>query len=143
MTIDIVKPSRTRRQGPSRAGEPLAPIRLRVSQAMAGRIDDEAARARLTGGAWVRGVLADRLAMDTAADRQPVARYGGGDPDAAALTALRMQLHELGGLLVQVAKVARLDGEAARHADAELTLAEVREAVGIVAQWQQERGRAA
>lgn len=128
-----------RRPGPSRTGAPLAPIRLRVSRDMADRIAQEAQAAGLTGGAWVRGVLADRLAMDDPADRQPVRAYGGGGPDAAALTALRMQLHETGGLLTQVAKVARRDGHAARHADAEATLAAIREAIAIIAEWQKER----
>lgn len=107
---------------------------------MAAGIDAAAATAGLTGASWVRGVLADRLRMDGAADRQPVRRYGGGGPDAAAMTALRLQLHETGGLLVQVAKVARLEGEAARHADAEAALADVREAVSIVAAWQRMQG---
>lgn len=128
-----------RRHGPSRAGEPLGPLRLRVTRGMAAGIDAAALAAGLTGAAWVRAVLADRLALDDLADRQPVRCYGGGGLDAAALTALRLQLHETGGLLVQVAKVARQEGQAARHADAEAALADVREAVSIVAAWQAER----
>ncbi len=54
-----------------------------------------------------------------------------------------MQLHELGGLLVQVSKASRLSGESHRHADAEDTLAQVREAISTVAAWQDERRTAA
>jgi hypothetical protein len=50
-----------------------------------------------------------------------------------------MQLHELGGLLVQVSKASRLSGESHRHADAEATLAQVREAISTIAAWQDER----
>lgn len=132
-------PRPPRRQGPSRVGERLAPLRLRVSRNMAVNIDAAALSAGQTGAAWVRAVVADRLGMEDAADRQPVRRYGGGGPDAAALTALRLQLHETGGLLTQVAKVARLAGEAARHADAEAALADVKEAISIVSVWQAER----
>lgn len=132
-------PRPPRRQGPSRVGEPLAPLRLRVTRRMAEGIDAAAAAAGQTGAAWVRAALADRLGLEGQADRQPVRRYGGGGPDAAAMTALRLQLHETGGLLVQVAKVARIEGHAARHADAEAALADVREAVSIVAAWQAER----
>ncbi len=132
-------PRSPRRHGPSRTGEPLAPMRLRVTPTMAAGIDAAALAAGQTGAAWVRGVLADRLALDGQADRQPVRRYGGGGPDAASLTALRLQLHETGGLLTQVAKVARQEGQAARHAVAEAALADVREAVSIVAAWQAER----
>lgn len=133
-----------RRSGPSRIGPPLAaPVPIRLSPDMR-TAADEAARVRgLSLGAWVRGVLAERLAMTDPEHVQPVRAYGGGGPDVAALTALRMQLHELGGLLTQVAKVARREGEAARHADAEATLSEVRAAIAIVAAWQDERRSAA
>ena len=67
-------------------------MRLRVSRTMAASIDAAALTAGLTGAAWVRGALADRLGMKDAADRQPVRTYGGGGPEAAALTALRLQL---------------------------------------------------
>lgn len=99
-------------------------------------INAAAASAGLTAPAWLRGLIAERLDMSDLADRQPVARYGGNGPDTAAISALRMQLHELGGLLVQVAKVARKEGMAERHADTEQTLAQVREAIGSVAAWQ-------
>lgn len=131
------------RHGPSRAGTPMMRPRFRMSAAMVDAIGAAAARKGLTAPAWLRAIVANHLGMPEQADRQPVRAYGGDGPDAAALTALRMQLHELGGLLVQLAKVARLDGEAARHADAEHTLAEVREAIGTVARWQRERGTAA
>lgn len=141
MTANPVNaPPPPRRAGPSRAGAPLGPpVPVRMSRPMR---DAAAAAARsrdLTLGAWVRSVLAERLDMTGPEHTQPVETYGGGGPDAAALHALRMQLHELGGLLVQVAKVARHDGQAARHADAERTLSEVREAIGTVARWQKER----
>jgi hypothetical protein len=97
----------------------------------------------LTLGAWVRGILATHLDLTDPEHTQPVRRYCGGGPDAAALHALRMQLHELGGLLVQVSKSARLDGSASRHADAEETLAQVREAISTIAAWQDERRTAA
>ena len=71
------------------------------------------------------------------ADLQPVRRYGGNNPDAQALTALRMQLHQLGGLLVQAAKVSRQGGDAALHGDAERTLVDVRAAIQTVAAWQE------
>ena len=139
MTDAATAPRPARRQGPSRAGEPLAPLRLRVSRTMASGIDAAAANAGLTGAAWVRAVLADRLGIDDLADRQPVRAYGGAGPDAAALTALRLQLHQTGGLLTQVAKVARQEGQVTLHADAEAAIADIKEAAAIVAAWQAER----
>ena len=111
--------------------------RFRMSTDMVESVNKAAASAGLTAPAWLRGVVADRLDMTDPADLQPVRRYGGGSPDAQALTALRMQLHGLGGLLVQTAKVSRLDGDAALHADAERTLAHVRAAIQTVAAWQE------
>lgn len=126
-----------RRSGPSRTGGRLRPIRLRISAAMAARMDERAKAAGITGGAYVRALIGRDLSMDDPADLQPVRRYGGGSPDAQALLALRMQLHMLGGLLVQTAKVSRLDGDAALHANAEQTLAQVREAIATVSAWQE------
>jgi len=134
-----VKALRPRRNGPSRAGTHMARPRFRMSSDMVKAVGKAAASEGLTAPAWLRGVVADRLDMPDPADRQPVARYGGDGPDAAAMTALRMQLHELGGLLAQVAKVARKEGMAERHADTEQTLAHVRGAIGIVAGWQATR----
>ena len=118
-------------------GERLRPVRLRMSAAMAARMDERARAAGLTGGAYVRALIGRDLSMDDPADLQSVRRYGGGSPDAQALSALRMQLHMLGGLLVQTAKVSRLDGDAALHADAEQTLAQVRAAIATVSAWQE------
>ena len=133
MTATASRPSR--RQGPSRVGEPLAPMRLRVSRTMAATIDASALNAGLTGAAWVRGVLADRLGMEDAADRQPVRAYGGGGPDVAALTALRLQLRQTGGLITQGAKEARLAG-IPTHPDLEDALAQVRQALTVIMGWQ-------
>lgn len=113
--------------------------RFRMSRDMVEAVDRAAASAGLTAPAWMRATVADRLDMPDPADRQPVQRYGGGSPDVQALTALRMQLHETGGLLVQVAKVARQEGATQRHADAEAALADVRAAVGVVTTWQAEK----
>ena len=126
-----------RRSGPSRAGERLRPVRLRMSAAMAARMDERARAAGLTGGAYVRALIGRDLSMDDPADLQPVRRYSGGSPDAQAMSALRMQLHMLGGLLVQTAKVSRLDGDVALRADAEQTLAQVRTAIATVSAWQE------
>ena len=125
------------RNGPSRAGAQMVRPHYRMSAAMADGIDAAAASEGLTAPAWLRAVVADRLGMDSPADLQPVRRYGGGSPDAQAMSALRMQLHMLGGLLVQAAKVSRLDGDAELHADAERTLARVREAIATVSAWQE------
>lgn len=100
-------------------------------------VDRAAASAGLTAPAWMRATVADRLDMSDPADRQPVRRYGGGGPDVHALAALRMQLHMLGGLLVQTAKVSRLAGDPTLHADAEQTLADVRAAIAAVSAWQE------
>lgn len=127
------------RNGPSRAGEPMRRPRFRMSRSMVEAISKAAAKAGLTTPAWLRDVVADRLDMPDSADRQPVARYGGDGPDATAMHALRMQLHETGGLLTQVAKVARKEGESARHADAEAALADVRAAIRVIAGWHAER----
>ena len=124
--------SRTRRHCPSRAGQPLVPLRLRVSPTMATGIDAAASAAGLTGAAWVRAVLADRLPLDDLAHRQPVRAYGGGGPDAAALTALRLQLRQTGGLITQGAKEARLAG-IATHPDLELALADIKHAIAVIA----------
>ena len=127
----------SRRAGPSRTGERLRPVRLRMSAAMAARMAERAKTTGLTDSAYVRAVVGRDLSMDDPADLQPVRRYGGGSPDAQALSALRMQLHMLGGLLVQTAKVSRLGGDMALHADAEQTLARVREAIATVSAWQE------
>ena len=118
---------------------PMQPIRLRVSPTMADAIKAQSMKTELSESAWMRAVIGQHLNLTDPDDLQPVRRYGGGGPDAAALTALRMQLHQLGGLLTQVAKVARLDGNSARHADAEGTLADVREAIRVIAAWQEAR----
>lgn len=129
-----------RRPGPSPIGSPLGyPVPLRMSPDMRDAADTAAKAQGLTLGAWVRSVLSEKLDLTDPEHVQPVRRYGGGGPEAAALHALRMQLHELGGLLVQVSKTSRLEGLAARHADAEETLAQVREAIGIISTWQDER----
>jgi hypothetical protein len=127
------------RSGPSRVGAVMdVPLRLRVTRDTADAIVAAAAAAGETDASWVRGAIA-RVLDRGAADRQRVARYGGGGPDAAAMTALRMQLHELGGLLTQGAKQARVAGLVHIHADAEATLAAIREAITTVASWQRER----
>ena len=124
------------RNGPCRIGIRMERPRFRMSGDMIRAINAAALSSGLTAPAWLRQVVADRLAMSDPADIQPVQSYGGAGPHAAALTALRMQLHELGGLLIQLAKVSRLDGKAEHHADAEHTLAEIRQAIAQVAVWQ-------
>ena len=62
------------RNGPSRTGEPLTPLRLRVSRRMAGLIDQAATAAGTTGATWVRGAWSDCLSLDDPAERQPVRR---------------------------------------------------------------------
>lgn len=139
---EIIPPPRPRRAGPSRAGVPMLPgMPVRMPPGLHAAVTEAARTKGVTIAAWVRGVLADRLSLDEMDDRQPVQAYGGAGPDLAALTALRMQLHELGGLLVQVAKVSRQEGHAAQHADAEATLADVRETIGMVAIWQDQHRR--
>lgn len=132
MTANFPDEKMGSRQGPSRTGNPLAPFRFRVSSDMAERIKAESRHDGLTESAWVRCVLADRLAMDDPADRQPVRRYGGLSADARELMALRMQLHQLGGLLVQTAKASRLAGQTEQHADLEATLVEIRNAIAVI-----------
>lgn len=129
--------SKARRSGPSRTGDKLRPVRLRMSPAMAERMGARAKATGLTDGAYVRALVGRDIDLSDPADLQPVRRYGGGSPDAQALTALRLQLHMLGGLLVQTAKVSRKEGDAALHADAEQTLADVRAAIQTVAAWQE------
>lgn len=130
---------RPRRSGPSRIGEAMeVPLRLRVTRATADAIAVAAAVAGETDASWLRGVIARALELGDE-NRQRVFRYGGAGPDRAALTALRMQLHELGGLLIQGARQARIAGLVHVHADTEATLAAVREAVATVATWQRER----
>ena len=131
--------SAPQRHGPSRVGVPMQPVRLRLSPTMVRRVAEAARENGWTDSTWMRCAIAHRLASRGEDQLQVVRRYGGGGPDAAAMTALRLQLHQLGGLLTQVAKVARTDGEAARHADAEATLADVRAAIATVAAWQAER----
>ena len=131
--------SALRRHGPSRVGLPMQPVRLRLPPGMVRRVTEAAREEGWTDSTWMRCAIAHRLASRGEDQLQVVRRYGGGGPDAAAMTALRLQLHQLGGLLTQVAKVARTDGEAARHADAEATLADVRAAIATVAAWQAER----
>lgn len=133
--MDALRP---RRSGPSRAGTRMARPRFRMSRSMVKAISEAAASVGMTAPAWLRGVVADRLNMTDLADLQPVARYDG-TPDGNAMQALRMQLHQTGGLLTQVAKVARKEGEAARHADAESALADVKAAIKVLAGWQSER----
>ena len=128
----------SRRSGPSRTGDKLRPVRLRMSAAMSARMNERAKNAGLTGGAYVRALIGRDLSLDDPADLQPVIRYGG-TPDGNAMHALRMQLHQTGGLLTQVAKVARKEGEAARHGDAEAALADVQAAIDIIKGWQAER----
>lgn len=125
----------SRRGGPSQTGEPLYPLRLRVTRGMAAGIDAAAMAVGLTGAAWVRGVVADRLDMDDPADRQPVRRYSGGGPDAAALTALRLQLRQTGGLITQGAKESRLAG-IPTHPDLEMALADIKHALAVITEWQ-------
>lgn len=127
----------SKRAGPSRTGDRLRPVRLRMSAAMAARMAERAKAIGLTDGAYVRALVGRDLDMAEPADLQPVRRYGGGGPDAQALTALRLQLHMLGGLLVQAAKVSRKEGDAVLHSDAEQTLADVRAAIQTVAAWQE------
>ena len=127
---------KVRRNGPSRAGDRLRPVRLRMSATMAQRMGEKAKAAGLTDGAYIRALVGRELDINDLADLQPVRRYGGGSPDTQALSALRMQLHVLGGLLVQTAKVSRLAGDAMTHANAERTLADVRAAIQTVASWQ-------
>lgn len=115
------------------------PIPIRLSIRTHDSVTDAAIRADLTISSYVRSIIGQHLHLTDPEDLQPVRRYGGGAPDLAALTALRMQLHQLGGLLTQVAKVSRTEGNASLHADAEGTLAEIREAIAIIAVWQEER----
>lgn len=117
----------------------MARPRFRMSRSMVEAISKAAVSAGLTAPAWLRQVVADHLNMHDPADRQPVGQYGGDGHDAAAMHALRMQLHKTGGLLTQVAKVARKEGEAARHDDAEAALADVQAAIRVIAGWQAER----
>lgn len=125
-----------RRDGPSRIGAPMSvPLRVRVTRRMVEAITEAAAAAGESDGSWIRGLLARELKLD-AEDRQPVRRYGGLPEDAATLQALRMQLHELGGLLVQGARSTREAGRIDAHADFEETLAEIRAAVAVVKTWQ-------
>ena len=105
---------------------------------MAIAIDAAAALDGLTSAAWVRAVLADRLGMDGQADRQPVRAYGGGGPNAAALTALRLQLRQTGGLVTQGAKEARLAG-IPTHPDLEAALADIKHAIAVIQGWQDAR----
>jgi hypothetical protein len=113
------------------------PLRLRVTRETADAIAAAATAAVETDASWIRGTIA--RALDLGAEhRQRVARYGGG-PDAEAMTALRMQLHGLGGLLTQVAKTSRIEGATSLHAEAEVTLAEIQRAIAIVAEWQAAR----
>ena len=128
----------SRRHGPSRAGTPMVRPHYRMSSDMVGAIDAAAAEAGLTAPAWLRAVVADRLGMDSPADRQPVRAYGGGSPDAAALTALRLQLRQTGGLITQGAKEARLAG-IPTHPDLEAALADIQHVIGIIAAWQADR----
>lgn len=107
---------------------------------MADAIKAQSMKTGLSESAWMRAVLGQHLFLTDPDDLQPVQRYGGGGPDAAALTALRMQLHQLGGLLTQNAKAARLAGHATEHATTEEVLADVREAIGTIATWQRHRG---
>lgn len=132
-------PRPPRRHGPSRAGSPMVRPHYRMSIDMAEAIDAAAAREGLTAPAWLRAVVGDRLGMEDAADRQPVRAYGGGGPDAAALTALRLQLRQTGGLITQGAKEARLAG-IPTHPDLEDALAQVREAIAVITAWQRMRG---
>jgi hypothetical protein len=126
----------SRRSGPSRVGSPLAvPLRVRVSRETATAIAAAAAAVEESDGSWIRGILAQELKLD-AADRQPVRRYGGLPEDAAALQALRLKLHELGGLLVQGASSTREAGRIDAHGDFEKTLAEIRAAIAVVKTWQ-------
>lgn len=116
----------------------MQPIRLRVSPTMADAIKAQSVKTGLSESAWMRAVIGKHLNLSEPADLQPVRRYGGGGPDAAALTALRMQLHQLGGLLTQNAKAARLAGHATEHAATEEVLADVREAIATIAAWQKQ-----
>ena len=129
------------RRGPSRAGLPMVRPHYRMSLDMAYAIDAAAAREGLTAPAWVRAVVADRLGIDSSADRQPVRRYGGSGPDSAALTALRLQLRKTGGLITQGAKEARLAG-IPTHPDLELALADIKHAIAVIAAWQDDRSDA-
>lgn len=112
--------------------------RWRISNALAERVNAAALTAGLTGAAWVRALLADRLALDGLADRQPVRTYGGGGPDAVALTALRLQLRQTGGLITQGAKEARLAG-IPTHPDLEAALADIKHAIAVIQEWQDAR----
>ena len=132
---DALTPRPARRQGPSQAGERMERQRFRMSDAMAYAISTAAKDAGLTAPAWLRGLVADRLGMSSPADRQPVQAYGGGGPDAAALTALRLQLRQTGGLITQGAKEARLAG-IPTHPDLEDALAQVRQALTLLMGWQ-------
>ncbi len=116
----------------------MEPLRLRVSPAMQDGIGRAAGAVGLSGAAWVRACLADRLSLENPADRQPVRAYGGGGADAAALTALRLQLRQACGLLTQGAKAARLAG-IPTHPDLEAALADMHAATATVAAWQRER----
>lgn len=137
MSVQSDSPVRqVRRQGPSRTGNRMRPIRLRMSPAMVEAMASHARSTGMTDGAYMRALVGRDLDLVDPADLQPVRRYGGGSPDAQALTALRLQLHQLGGLLVQTAKVSRKEGDVPLHADAEQTLADVRDAIATVATWQ-------
>lgn len=125
---------RPRRNGPSRVGMPLLPLRLRVTRMMAEKIDIAAAAAGLTGAAWLRAIVADRLTMNSQADRQPVARYNVNSPDLAALTALRLQLRQTGGLITHGAKAARLAG-IPTHPNLETALADIKHAITVISEW--------
>ena len=129
------------RSGPSRAGARLRPVRLRMSAAMAARMGERARAAGLTGGAYVRALIGRDLSLDDPADLQPVRRYGGGNPDAAAMTALRLQLRQTGGLITQGAKEARLAG-IPTHRDLELALADIKHAIAVITSWQDDRSDA-
>lgn len=130
-----------RRHGPSRGGTPMVRPHYRMSAAMAVAIGAAAAREGLTAPAWLRAVVGDRLGMDDTADRQPVRAYGGGGPDAAAMTALRLQLRQTGGLITQGAKEARLAG-IPTHPDLELALADIKHAITVIQGWQHARSDA-
>ena len=129
-----------KRQGPSGTGVPMTPVRFRLTPGMLEQVKAAAKAKGWTDSTWMRCAIAHRLSMTDEDHMQIVRRYGGNGPDAAAMTALRLQFHQLGGLLTQVAKVSRKDGDSACHANAERTLAEVREAIATVAGWQASEG---
>ena len=124
-----------KRHGPSRVGVPMKPVRLRLSPTMVERVTEAARKKGWSDSTYMRCAIAHWLATTADDQVQVVRRYGGGGPDIAALTALRLQLRQTGGLITQGAKEARLAG-IPTHPDLEDALAQVRQAITVITGWQ-------